>query len=177
MKRRIGNLRGKPIIEGDENLMTQNELHEDNLNSNSNSNSGGSSGGSSPEGLLENAYQAMVIDYDAWDAVPLDNNHKEHLPYCLITNIRNSRGNDLGSLLSYIYGKTDVHEEGTFEAIHPMYFIKDGVCERVESVTVSSRLNTADYVTYYTREVYTKSYIFSFGDDLYGLFFSCVKRQ
>lgn len=44
MKRRIGNLRGKPIIEGDENLMTYNELHEDNLNSNNDSNSGDSSG-------------------------------------------------------------------------------------------------------------------------------------
>ena len=44
MKRRIGSLRGKPIVEGDENLLTQNELHEDNLNSNSDSNSGGSSG-------------------------------------------------------------------------------------------------------------------------------------
>lgn len=44
MKRRIRSLRGKPIVEGDENLLTQNELHEDNLNSNSDSNSGGSSG-------------------------------------------------------------------------------------------------------------------------------------
>lgn len=44
MKRRIGSLRGKPIVEGDENLITQNELHEDNLNSNDDSNSGSSSG-------------------------------------------------------------------------------------------------------------------------------------
>lgn len=177
MKRRIGNLRGKPIIEGDENLMTQNELHEDNLNSNSDSNSGGSNGGSSLEGLLENAYQMMVINYDVWDATPWDNSGKARLPRNLVTNIRDYMGEDVGSPLSYIYGKTNVFEEGTFEAIHPMYFIKDGVCERVESVTVSSRLNTADYATYYTREIYTKSYIFSIEDDLYEIDFYCSKRQ
>lgn len=138
---------------------------------------GGSSGGSSPEGLLENAYQAMVINYDVWDTtVSLE--ERRYLPYSIIQNcIDMCNGANLGSPLSYIYGKTDVYEEGTFEAIHPMYFIKDGVCERVESVTVSSRLNTSDYVTYYTQEIYTKSYIFSVENDLYGLSFSCVKRQ
>lgn len=37
MKKRIGTIYGKPIVEGDENLLTQNELHENNLISNSDS--------------------------------------------------------------------------------------------------------------------------------------------
>lgn len=45
MKKRIGNLRGKPIIEGDKNLMTPNELHIDSLG-NSDNEGGGREGSS-----------------------------------------------------------------------------------------------------------------------------------
>ena len=40
MKKRIGNLRGKPIIEGDKNLMTANELHIDSLGKSNNEEGG-----------------------------------------------------------------------------------------------------------------------------------------
>lgn len=40
MKKRIGNLRGKPIIEGDKNLMTPNELHIDSLGKSDNEGGG-----------------------------------------------------------------------------------------------------------------------------------------
>lgn len=40
MKKRIGNLRGKPIIEGDKNLMTANELHIDSLGKSDNEGGG-----------------------------------------------------------------------------------------------------------------------------------------
>jgi hypothetical protein len=56
MKKRIGILRGKPIVEGDSNLVTDNEIHINNL--------GGGSGSGSDSGEKQDCFAVLCLSKD-----------------------------------------------------------------------------------------------------------------
>lgn len=112
---------------------------------------------------LENFYMTWILDYNkiigsennlhAATAVTKSyNNHP-----CIIEKVTGINGANTTA--------------GTYTCINPFYIINNGEMERVNTIEVFSRLNTADYATYNDCILHTNTHSYNISDEPGGVFF------
>lgn len=162
-KARLWNYLNKGIFSKEDKINTVKEINNKQNNS---------TGNNSIQQLLENNYMTIVIDHDK--LLEIGGEEYNFLGHLLCTNTFHNTTSVLGNFAENNNGITAT--DGEYELVRPLYIIKDNIMERVEKIKTTGKLNTSDYATYYTVELYTKTKIYKIEQDLdYKTFSTDVK--
>lgn len=147
MKKKIGILRGKPIVEGDRNLVTDNEIHINNLGE------GSGSGGDNKDGIME-----ISVSFEGIN---------EEGPYSLVFYTNGQVGYDSNEIIPY-NSKFDVFERwGNGEVIIPNIVAMtqnentySNIWLNLFIATKNIDINTVELIAIDARFIYNKLEIF-----------------
>lgn len=115
---------------------------------------------------LENFYMTWILDYNKIIDEGFSANNRQ-----AATAVTKSY-NGYPCIIEKVTGIEDANTtEGTYTCIYPFYIINNGEMERVNTIEVFSRLNTADYVTYHNCILHTNTHSYNIADETYGVFF------